>query len=664
MPVPIATPIASASSSSSTSCASASASAHAPSANWLTRSSMRSRGGGNRCSPSNEAGATMREASRALNDSGSRAIPESPASRRSKTRAGSLPSGEIDAHPGDDHAPHGSASSAPGRAVLLGHELVDVAHEIVERDRSTCSRPARLGGTAMPNSSSTANMISISPSESMAKSSSRASPCSNCGSTSKSRAMILRSRSRVVAGAAHGGSNSDRTRLTRLKDHRAAQATPTLRSRLRLAAPSRPERQDRPGRAAPARRRCLAVAGRIDRCANSAAARMRVTKLPAPAAVRIRARSPRAPRARQSAQDRILARSKQLAQQPRRLNGHADAFGDDRVRFARRVADRRRFRRARTAGFPAGSARPTATRLRASRRSSASRTPAHDVLDVREHGLGRTRRLAGHSPRAPASLERVAANAAGEADAAIVGLHHASIAVRKDEQRHQSRRQSGVAKMRLEREQVRRARRVTPLLRRHRPGFPRTMRGDDDARPQIDGACRCADSDPSFATIVQRCRRRRSPMRETVQGCRTAAPTAFARCEQQRIEVFAPHRPTPSPRRIARRGHGGSEHGRAGVQADAADLRAGVRQQGLRDAELAQQRPAGRGNELSAHLSPRERLLLHDRDPPSRLRQEDRGGRARRTTADDERVVVGVRFRSSSQPSFHRRRFASRQSSG
>ena len=99
MPVPIATPIASTSSSSSASFASASASAHAPNANWLTRSSMRSRAAGNRCSPTNTAGATMREPSRGLNDAGSRLMPESPARRRSKTSVGSLPSGEINPMP-------------------------------------------------------------------------------------------------------------------------------------------------------------------------------------------------------------------------------------------------------------------------------------------------------------------------------------------------------------------------------------------------------------------------------------------------------------------------------------------------------------------------------------------------------------------------------------
>src|SRR5205085_1680343 len=66
--------------------------------------------------------------------------------------------------------------------------------------------------------------------------------------------------------------------------------------------------------------------------------------------------------------------------------------------------------------------------------------------------------------------------------------------------------------------------------------------------------------------------------------------------------------------------------------------RAGRLEQARCHAELAQQRPARGGNELTAHLAARKRGFLHHADLHPGARHDQRGGRARGASTDDEDV--------------------------
>src|SRR6185312_2244068 len=59
----------------------------------------------------------------------------------------------------------------------------------------------------------------------------------------------------------------------------------------------------------------------------------------------------------------------------------------------------------------------------------------------------------------------------------------------------------------------------------------------------------------------------------------------------------------------------------------------------LADAERIEQRKIARGDTFAAHFAPGERLLLDQRDAPSRARQQDRGAGTRRARADDDGVI-------------------------
>jgi hypothetical protein len=84
----------------------------------------------------------------------------------------------------------------------------------------------------------------------------------------------------------------------------------------------------------------------------------------------------------------------------------------------------------------------------------------------------------------------------------------------------------------------------------------------------------------------------------------------------------------------------------AGPQRDGAHLRAGRRVELGAQADRAQELDAGGGDELAAHLAARKaRFLVHHHRVPG-ARQEQRGGRARRSAALDEDVNLHARRRS------------------
>ena len=167
--------------------------------------------------------------------------------------------------------------------------------------------------------------------------------------------------------------------------------------------------------------------------------------------------------------------------------------------------------------------------------ASASATPVHDdSICARTASPARTSR-----PLSPAAIELVAANAARQADATAIGVHHAAIAAREGEQRHQVRGQRAVAKMGLEAEQIRGARRPAQVLRRHRAGLPGAVRGNDQPRPQDAGLPRALVDDGALvATVVV----------DELPRARTAAtPSAPAAAARWSSSVSRCSRPTARP---------------------------------------------------------------------------------------------------------------------
>ena len=109
------------------------------SANWLTRSSMRSCGGSKCSAPSNCADAASGAASRCANGASSRWMPERPAQALAKTSAASLPSGETTPMPvtatrlmRPGSCARGSHAALGRTGLLRGDEVVDVAHDVAD----------------------------------------------------------------------------------------------------------------------------------------------------------------------------------------------------------------------------------------------------------------------------------------------------------------------------------------------------------------------------------------------------------------------------------------------------------------------------------------------------------------------------------------------------
>ena len=138
-------------------------------------------------------------------------------------------------------------------------------------------------------------------------------------------------------------------------------------------------------------------------------------------------------------------------------------------------------------------------------------------LDMSQDGFARIAAL-GTAQRS----QPIAPHATRHADTIILAAHHAPIAARKREQRHQTRRQSAPFEVTFEPEQIggrpRRARR----LRWPAAGMPRTMRGHDDARRQ-----HFRSPDVSFDATLNR-PRPAAMIDCTFAGCRICVPAARA----------------------------------------------------------------------------------------------------------------------------------------
>ena len=132
--------------------------------------------------------------------------------------------------------------------------------------------------------------------------------------------------------------------------------------------------------------------------------------------------------------------------QPRRLHGHADAFRHGRMGLAGTVAHEKQA----AVGADANSWSNGPGRQPRPEPGCAGECPADahaSVLEVLQHGFAP--RTAAADPQ---GRKTVAADAAREADAGAVAVDHAAVAARKDQQRHQPRRQVAVREMGLEAE--------------------------------------------------------------------------------------------------------------------------------------------------------------------------------------------------------------------
>src|SRR3954468_20501922 len=139
-----------------------------------------------------------------------------------------------------------------------------------------------------------------------------------------------------------------------------------------------------------------------------------------------------------------------FTEQHGRLNGHADAFSDDRMRLGGCVAD------------VENSLVPKIAQASTNRSGSEPCTfwygigedrihPLARRPDVREHRRTRYRVTKPHA----ACSEMIAPNTAGQADGPISSVHHAAVTTRKSDQWHEIFRQARTHETRFEREQIR-----------------------------------------------------------------------------------------------------------------------------------------------------------------------------------------------------------------
>ena len=216
-------------------------------------------------------------------------------------------------------------------------------------------------------------------------------------------------------------------------------------------------------------------------------------------------------------------------QKPARLHRHADALGDCGMCFAGRVTDEEH-----AAAGSRANARPY----------GPGRTPPifeHGTIEYVAQRLGRGGDVLQHAcarrfPGLATTFERVAAHAAREADAAMVGVHHAAITPGKGEQRHESRRQPAIEKVRLEAEEIGCARSATCGLRGQLSRFPRPMRGDHDTRAQF---CRVSGFHRDHRAGI-------GPHLNHAPGLPDVHAFSRSALEQQRVEVFAAQRAAPA----------------------------------------------------------------------------------------------------------------------
>jgi len=147
------------------------------------------------------------------------------------------------------------------------------------------------------------------------------------------------------------------------------------------------------------------------------------------------------------------SREEPLAQQPGRLDRHADALGNDGMRFTRGITD---------AKYPAGESRTDPGPNRACGNPRAFQACLRERLAnaaTRIADVNQDRVAGGNARGSPAAaLELVSPDAARHTRATFVGVHHAAVTARKSQQRHQPIRKSGVVEAGLEPQQVRPAR--------------------------------------------------------------------------------------------------------------------------------------------------------------------------------------------------------------
>src|SRR5882724_1739847 len=124
------------------------------------------------------------------------------------------------------------------------------------------------------------------------------------------------------------------------------------------------------------------------------------------------------------------SRGETLAQQPRRLHRHADAFGNDGMGLAGRVAYKKNaIESTPPDAWPNRPGRLPVALQPGARERLARR--ATRLIDVREHGLAGLYRPC----RAPRALELVPADATGEADTPMVAVDHPAVSARKSQER-------------------------------------------------------------------------------------------------------------------------------------------------------------------------------------------------------------------------------------
>src|SRR5439155_1156904 len=150
-----------------------------------------------------------------------------------------------------------------------------------------------------------------------------------------------------------------------------------------------------------------------------------------------------------------------FAQQPRRLDRHADAFGNDRMRLAGGVPDgKNSFGNSRAdSGANRTRGQPPLDHARAAERVTDAAT---GLFDVCQHRFSRRRAW---RPK-PAALELVPPDATGEVHLLLIGVNHPAIATWKNKQRHEIGGQTGIVEARFKSEQVRAARRASGRLGR------------------------------------------------------------------------------------------------------------------------------------------------------------------------------------------------------
>ena len=324
----------------------------------------------------------------------------------------------------------------------------------------------------------------------------------------------------------------------------------------------------------------------------------------------------------------VQVRDEPPAEQVGGLNRHADAFGNNRMRFGSGIADRENPVTSERAYSRAQGARGQPPALRR-RRAQSRRDTLAGGLDVRKDR--RTCACAGQP--LPRECQLIAPDAAREADPAAIGMNHAAITTRKRDQRHQVRGQRAVYEMRFETKQIIAARRAAQWLARHRTRLPGAMRCDDEPCAQMAGLR------PAFVddrAIVPAAIRRYPGQCPWLPDVRTQCRGAL---KQQCVQVLAAQRPAAILLFVWRQG--GAGHDIAGIQPDSPHHRSGNFQQRVGYPQFAQQRPSRCRNEFSADFSPWEQRFFNKCNAPACLRKQ-RGRRGTRwARADNNRVVVG-----------------------